>query len=83
MMTFTLRRDGSSRFGPNNRFGTFPSVSVGWNLMNERFMSKFNWLNALKLRASWGRNGNENIGDFQYMSTISTYGLGYAFRKPA
>lgn len=79
MMTFTLRRDGSSRFGPNNRFGTFPSVSVGWNLMNERFMSRFNWLNALKLRASWGRNGNENIGDFQYMSTISTYGLGYAF----
>ena len=79
MMTFTVRRDGSSRFGPNNRFGTFPSVSVGWNLMNERFMSGVKWLDALKLRASWGRNGNERIGDFQYMSTISTYGIGYIF----
>lgn len=79
MMTFTLRRDGSSRFGSNNRFGTFPSVSAGWNLSNEKFLSDVKWLNSLKLRASWGRNGNENIGDFQYMSTISTYGLGYAF----
>ncbi|MCC8188587.1 MAG: TonB-dependent receptor [Bacteroides sp.] len=79
MMTFTLRRDGSSRFGADNRFSTFPSVSVGWNLTNEQFLRTPNWLNSLKLRASWGQNGNENINDFQHLSTISTYGLGYAF----
>lgn len=80
MATVTVRRDGSSRFGPNNRWGTFPSVSVGWNIANESFMeSASHWLNSLKLRASWGQNGNENIGDFAYLATISTYGLSYAF----
>lgn len=79
MMTFTIRRDGSSRFGSNNRFGTFPSISVGWNVTNEKFFHAPDWLNSLKFRASWGQNGNENIGDFRYLSTISTYGLGYAF----
>lgn len=79
MATFTLRRDGSSRFGPNNRFGTFPSMSAGWNLNNEKWMEGYDWIDALKLRASWGRNGNENIGDFQFLSTISTYGLSYPF----
>ena len=79
MATVTIRRDGSSRFGPNNRFATFPSVSLGWNLSNEKFLSHVGWIDALKLRASWGRNGNNRIGEFRYMSTISTYGLGYAF----
>lgn len=79
MITATVRRDGSSRFGPNNRFGTFPSVSVGWNVSNESFLRDVRWLDALKLRASWGQNGNENIGDFAYLATISTYGLSYPF----
>ena len=79
MMTATVRRDGSPRFGPNNRFGTFPSVSVGWNVANESFLRDVRWLDALKFRASWGQNGNENIGDFAYLATISTYGLGYPF----
>ena len=79
MLTATVRRDGSSRFGPNNRFGTFPSVSVGWNVANESFLRDGRWLDALKFRASWGQNGNENIGDFAYLATISTYGLGYSF----
>lgn len=79
MLTATVRRDGSSRFGPNNRFGTFPSVSVGWNVANESFLRDVRWLDALKFRASWGQNGNENIGDFAYLATISTYGLGYSF----
>ncbi len=79
MITATVRRDGSSRFGPNNRFGTFPSVSVGWNISNEEFLRDVHWLDALKLRASWGQNGNENIGDFAYLATISTYGLSYPF----
>ena len=80
LMTATLRCDGSSRFGPDNRFGWFPSVSVGWNMANETFMQPAQkWLNSFKLRASWGQNGNENIGDFNYLSTISTYGLGYVY----
>jgi TonB-linked SusC/RagA family outer membrane protein len=80
MAAFTLRRDGSSRFGPNNRYGTFPSVSVGWNISNESFMEPAKRiLSSLKIRASWGQNGNESIGDFAYLSTISTYGLSYPF----
>lgn len=69
MIQATVRRDGSSRFGPNNHWATFPSVSVGWNVMNESFLeSQRTWLNNLKVRASWGKNGNENIGDFQYIA---------------
>ncbi len=79
MTTITVRRDGSSRFGPNNRFGTFPSISAGWNIANESFMEDIDWLNTLKLRASWGQNGNENIGNFAYMAVISNYGLNYPF----
>ena len=67
MLQATIRRDGSSRFGTNNKYGTFPSVSVGWNIMNEKFMDQTrNWLTNLKFRASWGKNGNDNIGDFRY-----------------
>ena len=73
MVQFTLRRDGSSRFGSNNHWATFPSVSAGWNIMNEKFMeNSAGWLNNFKLRASWGKNGNENIGDFQYVALTST-----------
>ena len=73
MIQFTIRRDGSSRFGSNNHWATFPSVSAGWNIMNEKFMeSSQDWLNNFKLRASWGKNGNENIGNFQYVALTST-----------
>lgn len=72
MIQFTMRRDGSSRFGSNNHWATFPSVSAGWNIMNEKFMEKADWLNNFKLRASWGKNGNENIGNFQYVALTST-----------
>lgn len=72
MVEATMRRDGSSNFGPNNKWATFPSVSLGWNLTNEPFMSKKpEFLNSLKIRASWGKNGNESIGQFQYTSMIS------------
>lgn len=74
MFQATVRRDGSSRFGVNNRYGTFPSVSLGWNVMNEAFMENTrNWLSNFKFRASWGKNGNDNIGDFAY-TTLSTTG---------
>ncbi len=79
MLSATFRADGSSRFGTNNRFGYFPSVSAGWNISNESFMESVNWINSLKLRASWGQNGNENIGDWQYLSTIGTGARTYEY----
>ncbi len=73
MIQATVRRDGSSRFGSNNHWATFPSVSAGWNIMNESFMrGQSHWLNNLKLRASWGKNGNEKIGDFQYIALAAS-----------
>ena len=74
MLQATIRRDGSSRFGSNNKYGTFPSFSVGWNVMNEAFMETTrDLLSNLKLRASWGKNGNDNIGDFAY-TTLTEMG---------
>lgn len=73
MIQFTIRRDGSSRFGSNNHWATFPSVSAGWNVMNEKFMEgSLDWLNNFKIRASWGKNGNENIGNFQYVALAAS-----------
>lgn len=66
LFTFTVRRDGSSVFGDNNKYGAFPSVALGWNIARESFMeSSSNWLNTLKLRASYGKAGNEAIGVYQ------------------
>ena len=74
MFQATVRRDGSSRFGSNNKYGVFPSFSVGWNIMNEAFMENTrDWMNNLKLRFSWGKNGNDNIDDFLY-TTLTTIG---------
>ena len=74
MLQATIRRDGSSRFGANNKYGTFPSFSIGWNIMNENFMANTrDWLTNLKFRASWGKNGNDNIGDFAY-TTLTAIG---------
>ena len=74
MLEFTLRRDGSSRFGPGHKWATFPAVSAGWNMTNEPWFreGRPDWINQLKLRASWGRNGNENIGNFRYASLMDT-----------
>jgi TonB-dependent starch-binding outer membrane protein SusC len=81
MFQTTLRRDGSSNFGTNNKWATFPSFSLGWNLTNESFIQKNKpeWLSSTKIRASWGKNGNANIGAFQYVSLTSSnnnYGFG-------
>ena len=71
MAQFTLRADGSSNFAPGHRWGYFPSASVGWVLTNEKFMEKTaSWLDFLKLRASWGQNGNQSISNFQYLMTF-------------
>jgi TonB-dependent starch-binding outer membrane protein SusC len=63
LASFTLRRDGSSRFGENNRFGIFPSTTVGWRISNEDFFKKNDVVNSLKLRAGYGIVGNQEIGD--------------------
>ncbi len=85
MLEFTIRRDGSSRFGPGHKWATFPAVSAGWNMTNEHWFSdgRPDWINQLKIRASWGRNGNENIGNFRYASLMDTgqeyyFGIGAA-----
>ncbi|HNX88125.1 MAG TPA: TonB-dependent receptor [Paludibacteraceae bacterium] len=67
----TVRRDGSSNFGPNHKWATFPAFSLGWNLTNEEFLQdRPKWIDALKLRFSWGKNGNERIGAFRYTSLM-------------
>ncbi|WP_368338047.1 TonB-dependent receptor [Parabacteroides merdae] len=68
----TVRRDGSSRFGPGNKFGVFPSIGAGWNIHEEAFMkSTKNFLNEFKLRMSYGSLGNENIGLYKYQTLIN------------
>ncbi len=67
-----VRRDGSSRFGPDNLYGTFPSASVGWRVINEKFMDKIKWVSELKLRGSWGITGNDNIGNYLYQQTYNS-----------
>lgn len=82
MLQVTVRRDGSSNFGPNNKWATFPSVSLGWNITNEKWMDQRpSWLTNTKLRLSWGKNGNENIGAFRYMANVAI-GNNYVFGTP-
>lgn len=76
--TGILRRDGSSKFGANNRFGIFPSLGVSWVASDEAFFPKIKNLDQLKFRASWGINGNQEIGDYQFISTINK-SRGYIF----
>lgn len=83
MVQATIRRDGSSRFGINNKFAIFPSASVAWNIKNEPFLKdKAQWLNSMKLRASWGINGNDRIGDFMY-TALTASGNNYIFGSGA
>lgn len=84
MATVTLRTDGSSIFTDGKRWGTFPSVSAGWVISNEKFMeSTKSWMDFFKIRASWGQNGNKDISKYQYLATIALSGeagdSGYKF----
>ena len=84
MATVTMRYDGSSIFNKGHRWGVFPSVSAGWVISNEEFMKgASSWLEFLKLRASWGQNGNNRIAKYQYLATIAQSGSagdsGYKF----
>jgi TonB-dependent starch-binding outer membrane protein SusC len=74
----SLRSDGSSRFGPENRWATFPGVSVGWVLSEENFLKNSSFVNFLKLRASYGRTGNAEIGNFSWQKTFTFVGYNAA-----
>jgi TonB-dependent starch-binding outer membrane protein SusC len=78
LLTLSVRRDGSSRFGPNNQWGTFPAAAVAWRILDEPFMGGLPWLSELKLRASWGVNGNQSIGDYLW---VSSYEYGDPFAR--
>lgn len=81
LFTSNFRRDGSSRFGSNNKYGYFPSVSAGWIASEEKFWPENRWINFMKLRGGYGVVGNDNIGDFAYLSTVGggrNYALGTA-----
>lgn len=71
-LDLTVRRDGSARFAPQNRWGTFPSASVAWRISSEPFLQEFTWLDDLKLRAGWGQLGNQEVRDLAYLSPIAT-----------
>jgi TonB-dependent starch-binding outer membrane protein SusC len=66
LLTLSVRRDGSSKFGPGNRWGTFPSAAVAWRLSEETFMQGVGWLSDLKVRASWGVTGNQSFDDYMW-----------------
>jgi TonB-linked SusC/RagA family outer membrane protein len=93
LFTGILRRDGSSRFGSNNKYGYFPSASLGWVATNEEFFPKNNIVTFLKVRGSYGVNGSDALGDFAYVSTVSggrnytfgndNYVIGYSPNAPA
>ncbi len=73
LLTASFRRDGSSRFGANNRYGNFPSVALGWNIMNESFFEPLKaTFSNLKLRGSYGVLGNQEIGDYQYNAAVAS-----------
>ena len=77
LLSLTLRYDGSSRFGKNNRYALFPSVSAGWRISQEKWMAgSRTWLDDLKLRVSWGQTGNQEISNIaRYTTYVSNYGV--------
>ena len=75
LASLTLRHDGSSRFGKNNRYATFPSFSLGWRISSENFMKDLTWIDDLKIRGSWGQTGNQEISNIaRYTIYVPNYG---------
>jgi TonB-dependent starch-binding outer membrane protein SusC len=77
LLSATLRRDASSRFGADNRWGTFPSASVGWRISEEPFLKDLSFIEDLKVRLSWGKSGNNNIGNYSSIPLLTS--AGYSF----
>ncbi len=81
LITLSMRADGSSKFGPNNRWGYFPSAAVGYNFSQDAFLESIPGLSRLKIRGSWGQTGNEKIGTFRYLPLV-TSNLNAVFGNP-
>ncbi len=79
LLTLNMRTDASPRFAPGNRWATFPSVAVAWKLHEETFIKQLNVFDQLKLRLQWGISGNDDIGDFRYVSRVYTNNVYYPF----
>ena len=77
LASVSLRRDGSSRFGTNHKWGWFPAVSLGWRIKGESFMDNVNWVDDLKLRAGFGMTGNQDFGDYKSLLLMKTSGYFY------
>lgn len=77
LATVSLRRDGSSKFGANNKWGYFPAFSLGWRVSQESFLKSLTWLSNLKLRFSWGENGNNTIPDYVAYGALGTYNYSF------
>lgn len=77
MLTASLRHEGSSKFGADNKWGNFPAVSAGWRISQESFMKDIKWINDLKLRADYGVTGNQDFGSYNSLNTMT--GFGYYF----
>jgi len=73
----SLRRDGSSRFGEENKWGLFPAFSAAWRISEEYFMQSVGWMSNLKVRASWGKTGNDNIGNYSSFGRLSNQNYAY------
>lgn len=78
LLTATVRRDGSSRFAPDNRWGTFPAVSVGWRISREKFFENIDAISFLKITGGWGQLGNQQVANLQYLALVAS-GRRYAF----
>ena len=81
MVTATFRADASSRFASNNQWGYFPSVSAGWKISNESFMQNVGWLSDLKLRASTGKLGNQEIDNYAFLTLLRRQGDQYLISR--
>ncbi|MEL6866699.1 MAG: SusC/RagA family TonB-linked outer membrane protein, partial [Bacteroidota bacterium] len=79
LLSATIRRDGSSRFGESNRYGVFPAFSAGWRVSEENFLRDVSFINDMKVRVGWGQTGNQEIGDYAFATTYSAdlNGAGY------
>ena len=82
LLSGTIRRDASSKFGSDNRYGTFPSVSAGWKVSQESFLKNIKQISDLKLRLSWGKSGNNNIGDYNSIPTLTNAGYVFGGNTP-
>ena len=74
LFTFSLRHEGSSRFGENHKWGNFPAVSVGWRISDEKFMKGLSWIDDLKVRYDYGVTGNQEIGNYNSLATYRAFG---------